>query len=48
MRDADLWPERLTREMFLEYFHCEVSTMTCDAQVRNQTRVFDLESKELT
>ena len=30
MRDADLWPEGLTREMFLEWFDCEVSTMIWD------------------
>ncbi len=30
MRDADSWPEGLTREMFLEWFDCEVSTMIWD------------------
>ena len=30
MRDPDLWPEELTREMFLEWFDCELSTMIWD------------------
>ena len=30
MRDAHLWPEELTREMFLEWFDCELSTMIWD------------------
>ena len=30
MRDADLWPEGLTREMFHEWSHCELSTMIWD------------------
>ena len=30
MRDPDLWLEGLTREMFLEWFDCEVSTMIWD------------------
>ena len=30
MRDPDLWPDRLTREMFLEWFDCELSTMIWD------------------
>ncbi len=30
MRDPDLWPEGLTREMFLQWFDCEVSTMIWD------------------
>ena len=30
MRDPDSWPERLTREMFLEWFDCELSTMIWD------------------
>ena len=30
MRDPDLWPEGLTRERFLQWFDCEVSTMIWD------------------
>ncbi len=30
MRDPGLWPEELTREMFLEWFDCELSTMIWD------------------
>ena len=30
MRDPDLWPEELTREMFLKWFDCELSTMIWD------------------
>ncbi len=30
MRDPDLWPEGLTRGMFLEWFDCELSTMIWD------------------
>ncbi len=30
MRDPDLWPDRLTREMFLEWFDCGLSTMIWD------------------
>ncbi len=30
MRDSDLWPEEMTREMFLEWFDCELSTMIWD------------------
>ena len=30
MRDPDLWPETLTRELFLEWFDCELSTMIWD------------------
>ena len=30
MRDPELWPEGLTREMFLEWFDCELSTMIWD------------------
>ncbi len=30
MRDPDLWPEGLTREMFLGWFDCELSTMIWD------------------
>ena len=30
MRDPELWPEELTREMFLEWFDCELSTMIWD------------------
>ena len=30
MRDPDLWPEELTRKMFLEWFDCELSTMIWD------------------
>ncbi len=30
MRDPDLWPEELTREMFLEWFDCELSTVIWD------------------
>ena len=30
MRDPDLWPEGLTRVMFLEWFDCELSTMVWD------------------
>ena len=29
MRDTYVWPEGLTREMFLEWFDCELSTMIC-------------------
>ena len=30
MRDPGLWPEGMTREMFLEWFDCELSTMIWD------------------
>ncbi len=30
MREEDQWPEGLTREMFLEWFDCELSTMIWD------------------
>lgn len=30
MRDPDLWPEGLTREMFLQWFDCELSRMIGD------------------
>ncbi len=30
MRAPDSWPEELTREMFLEWFDCELSTMIWD------------------
>ncbi|MCP4594248.1 MAG: hypothetical protein GY842_26255 [bacterium] len=30
MRARELWPEELTREMFLEWFDCELSTMIWD------------------
>ena len=30
MRDPDCWPEKLTREMFLAWFDCELSTMVWD------------------
>jgi len=30
MRDPECWPERLTREMFLEWFDCELCTMVWD------------------
>ena len=30
MRDVDSWPEGLTREMFLEWCDCELSTMIWD------------------
>ncbi len=30
MRDPDCWPEELTREMFLEWFDCELCTMVWD------------------
>ena len=30
MRDPNLWPEGLTRERFLQWFDCEVSTMIWD------------------
>ncbi len=30
MRDPGLWPEVLTREMFLQWFDCELSTMIWD------------------
>ncbi len=38
MRDPDLWPEGLTREMFLEWFDCELSTMIRDVlKPKNKT-----------
>ncbi len=38
MRDADLWPEGLTREMYLEWFDCELSTMIRDVlKPKNKT-----------
>ena len=30
MTDSELWPPELTREMFLEWFDCELSTMIWD------------------
>ena len=46
MRDANLWPEGLTREMFLEWFDCEVPTNDLGyAQVKNQTRVLTWNQK---
>ncbi len=30
MRDPESWPDELTREMFLEWFDCELSTMIWD------------------
>ncbi len=30
MRDQESWPDELTREMFLEWFDCELSTMIWD------------------
>lgn len=30
MRDPDVWPNELTREMFHEWFDCELSTMIWD------------------
>ncbi len=30
MREPDLWPEGMTRQMFLERFDCELSTMIWD------------------
>jgi hypothetical protein len=30
MRDPEFWPAELTREMFLEWFECELSTMIWD------------------
>ncbi len=30
MRDPESWAVELTREMFLEWFDCELSTMTGD------------------
>ncbi len=30
MRDSELWPSELTREMFLKWFDCELSTMIWD------------------
>ena len=30
MRDQESWPDDLTREMFLEWFDCELATMIWD------------------
>ena len=30
MREVDLWPQGLSREMFFEWFDCELSTMIWD------------------
>ncbi len=30
MQDVDVWPETLSREMFFEWFDCEIATMIWD------------------
>lgn len=39
MRDPETWPDRLTREMFIEWFECKVSTVIWDllnARIKHQ------------
>ena len=40
MREPALWPKELTREMFHEWFDCELSTMIWDMLKSRIKRVF--------